>query len=240
MASDFIFLHGAVQAAWVWNETIAALQGIGRDGVGRCLTLEVPGCGAKRGRDTGAMTFDELVADLVADIDAWGLSGAVLVGHSQAGSVLPRLIEARPEAFRQAIYISCVAAAPGDTVGFGAPKPAEGSAPPDVREVARTLFCNDMDAAQFDAFIGQVGRDMWPASSYAETGWRYDHLAGFPATFVVCLQDVCAPPDRQREFARRLQVQRVVEIDAAHQAQNSRPEALARILLDEAWLGEHA
>lgn len=240
MGNDFIFLHGAVQASWTWAETIAALRRIGGESVGHCLALDVAGCGAKRGRDTAAMTFDELVADLVADIDASGLEGAVLVGHSQAGSVLPRLIEARPRAFRQAIYISCVAAEPGQTVGFSAPPRQAGAAPADVFEVARALFCSDMDDGQFAKFRAQLGKDMWPPSSYAETGWRYDHLAAFPATFVVCLQDVCASPDRQSEFARRLQVRRVIEIDAAHQAQNSQPEALARILLDEARLGETA
>ena len=49
---DFVFLHGGGQAGWVWDETLAALALQTGGGFGRALTLDIPGCGSKRGRPT--------------------------------------------------------------------------------------------------------------------------------------------------------------------------------------------
>ena len=63
--TDFIFLHGGGQGSWIWDETLAAMnQQSG--GSARCLALDIPGCGTKRGRDTASMTFDDIVAELAA------------------------------------------------------------------------------------------------------------------------------------------------------------------------------
>jgi pimeloyl-ACP methyl ester carboxylesterase len=238
MATDFAFLHGGTQGSWVWEETIAALRDVGGPAVDRCLGLDVPGCGTKRGADTAAMTFDDLVADLVADIDAAGLRDAVLVGHSQAGTVLPRLAEARAHAFRRLVYVSCAAPEPGFSVLAGSPRKtlALGQAP-DVAvmmERYHAMMCNDMDPESALAFFNRQGADAWPASSYTYTEWRYGHLGSVASTYVHCLQDHCLPLERQKEAAARLHVGRTVDLEAGHQAMNSQPEALARLLLAEA------
>ena len=234
----FVFIHGAMQAGWVWDDTLAA---IGRQsgGQARCLTLDIPGCGAKRGVDTSAITFDDLVASMVADLDASGLSDVVLVGHSQAGTVLPRIAEVRPGLLKRLVYIAAVAPPPGHSVLYtNPPGPADSPATPDpaaMGDFLRGLFCNDMGADQASAFMAKLGRDGWPPQSYAETGWCYDHLGGqlggIPATFIHCLRDATVTPARQDEFAARLRVDTVVRIDAGHQVMNTRPEALAEVLL---------
>jgi hypothetical protein len=52
----------------------------------------------------------------------------------------------------------------------------------------------------------------------------------------VCLLDQVLIPHWQRIYAERFQCDRVVQIDAAHQVQNTRPQALAEVLLAEAAL----
>ena len=76
----------------------------------------MPGCGAKRGIDPRGLSFDDIVASQLADIDASGMSDVVLVGHSQGGTIVPRLVEARPGLFRQLIYISCLGPDSGQSV----------------------------------------------------------------------------------------------------------------------------
>lgn len=236
--TDFIFLHGGVQGGWVWAEAIEALKERGGERVGECLALDIPGCGLKRGRDTSAMRFDDIVTDLVIDIDAANLRDAVLVGHSQAGSVLPRLIEARPGLFRQVIYVSCLAPEPGANVLVGTLgrdiDEAELPDPASMMDRFRTMFCSDMDDAEANAFLARLGQDNWPRASYAETGWRYDHLAAVPSTYVVCLDDRCLEPAWQKAFAGRFGARRIVSLPAGHQVMNSQPEALAELLLAEA------
>lgn len=243
--ADFAFLHGGGQGSWVWDETLAALAVQAGDGAHRTLALDVPGCGAKRARDTDAIGFAEIVAELVADIEQAGLRDVVLVGHSQAGTVLPAMVERRPGLFRRVVHVSCIAPDPGLSVIEMSGKRVHGdrataagrafndpSMPPDERN--RLMFCNDMDADEAEAFLARLGRDGWPRSSYEARDWRYEHLSEVPGTYVLCLEDAILLPAWQERFAERLRCTRTVRIDAGHQAMNTRPHALAEILRIEA------
>lgn len=244
MSSNFIFLHGGGQGSWVWDETIAALKRQS-GGAARCLALDVPGCGAKRGRDTAAVEFDDIARELIADIEAADMPGAVLVGHSQAGMVLPRIAEFRPDLLSRLVYVTCSAPPAGMTViermgaGVHGQNAEEVGWPLDpasstIEERYRIMFCNDMAPAEADAFLVRLGSDMWPTSSYTCRDWRYGHLGGIPSTFVLCLQDMVLPPIWQERFAKVLKTDGIIRIDAGHQVMNTRPQALAEVLLAEA------
>lgn len=241
---DFVFLHGGGQGSWVWEQTIAAMAHQS-GGTARCLALDMPGCGAKRGRDTSAIGFDAIAPELLADIDAAGMGEVVLVGHSQAGCVLPRMVEARPGRFRRLVYVSCSSPLAGQTViemigdGVHGEDPGKVGWPDTggataIEDRYAAMFCNDMDEARAGAFLALLGRDQWPASAYAETGWRYGHLNAVPASYVACLRDGILPVGWQERFADRYRCDRVVRIDAGHQVMNTRPQALAEVLLAEA------
>jgi pimeloyl-ACP methyl ester carboxylesterase len=244
-AVDYAFLHGGGQGGWVWDETIAALSAQTGGGFGRALALDAPGCGRKRGREGETIDNEAIAAELVGDIEAAGLREVVLVGHSQAGMVLPFMLEQRPGLFRRAVYLSCSAPPPGRTTlsmmgeGLHGENPEEVGWPVDPRThdmAARftAMFCNDMSPAETATFLAKLGQDMWPAPTYSASNWRYDHLCAVPATYVVCLRDQSLPAAWQETFASRLKCQRQVRIDAGHQAMNTRPHALAEILRIEA------
>lgn len=243
--TDFVFLHGGGQGSWVWDETLAAMRVQAPNEQHRLIALDVPGCGTKRGRDTGSIGFDAVIAELADDLRRAELSDAVLVGHSQAGTVLPRLIEAAPQLFRRAVYVSCIAPDPDATILemtaqrlHGADNTPGGRAfnDPDMSQAERSrlMFCNDMAPAEQDAFLAKLGADNWPWSAYEHTGWRYDHLGAVPATYVVCLRDGILPVSWQHRFAERFRCGSLVSIDAGHQVMNTRPHALAEALLAEA------
>jgi hypothetical protein len=50
---------------------------------------------------------------------------------------------------------------------------------------------------------------------------------------VLCLQDMSLPPPWQVRFAETLRVEKTIRIDAGHQVMNTRPQALAEVLLAE-------
>ena len=242
---DYVLLHGGVQGGWVWDETVAALRRQAPKEVGRTLALDIPGCGAKRGRATDALGLDEIAAELVADIERANLAPPVLVGHSQAGTVLPRLLELRPDLFRQVIYISCIAPLAGQTVANyrDSELPAQAPAPPrpapqpsaeTLRDMVRPMFCSDMSPEQADAFLARLGADAWPPRSYTAADWRYDHLTATPASYFVCLRDAVVPASWQEIFAERLKASRLVRLDSGHQVMNTRPHTLAEALRREA------
>jgi pimeloyl-ACP methyl ester carboxylesterase len=242
---DYVFLHGGGQGSWVWQETIAALQQQSGGSAARTMALDAPGCGSKRGRETEGLDVDAVVTELLADIAARGLKQVILVGHSQAGTILPRLVEKQPALFRRVVYVSCIAPSPGrnivqqmgsgrhgshaDEVGW----PFDPKAIP-ASERYPLMFCNDMSANDTSAFLAKLGKDAWPAQTMSASDWRYDHLGGVPSTYVVCLRDGILPVPWQETFAARFKVQRRAYIDAGHQVMNTRPHALAEVLRYEA------
>ena len=241
--TDFAFLHGGAQGSWLWDETIAALKAQS-GGAADCIALDVPGCGAKRGRNTSAVEFDDIARELNVDIETAGLRDIVLVGHSQAGNIMPRIVEFAPSLVSRLIYVTCSAPPPGTTLlelmgdGLHGEREEQVGWPLDPKitpmaERYRIMFCNDMSPLQQDAFLATLDQDMWPLSSYTYRDFRYDHLGSIPATYVLCLQDMSLPPPWQERFAETLRVGKTIRIDAGHQVMNTRPQALAEVLLAE-------
>lgn len=243
--TDFAFLHGGGQGDWVWQETIAALRLQAPKAIGKILALNAPGCGAKRSRVSDDLGMEDIASELIADIEAAGMSDVVLIGHSQAGQAMPFMAQMRPDLFKRLIYISCSLPLPGQSVqqmiGTGLQGDSETQVgwPCDLRSTSaqeryRIMFCNDMDAEQSNAFLGKIGYDTWPVRTYAATNWSFATLGATASTYVLCLQDRSLPLPWQHRFADRLKVERRISLDAGHQAMNSRPHALAEILRLEA------
>lgn len=246
--TDYAFVHGGGQGGWVWEETIDALYRQTGGTFGRALALDVPGCGAKRGRDTQALSLDDVARELISDIEGAGMKDVVLVGHSQGGQPMLFMLRSRPELFRRAVYVSTSHPLPGqnglDLIGHGRHGsnenevgwPFEPGTITDMNQRFALMFCNDMAAEQKASFLAKLGKDMWPMQTYSETGWNYDRLDLAPASYVVCLQDAILTVPWQEKFADRVKAERRVRIDAGHQAMNTRPHALAEILRHEAYL----
>jgi len=242
---DFAFLHGGGQGSWVWNETIAALQMQSGDTPRKILALDIPGCGTKRGRVLDNVAPNDVVCELIVDLERAEMRNIVLVGHSLAGNVLPAMAELRPDLFRRLIYVACSIPLPGQTPMQMMGRGLHGSASDQVgwpvdpaitslRDRYEIMFCNDMDEKQRAAFLGCLENDEWPRSFFSATNFVFNNIEMVPATYVLCLQDRSLPVVWQETFAARLQANRVVRIDAGHQAMITRPHVLAKMLLKEA------
>jgi pimeloyl-ACP methyl ester carboxylesterase len=238
---SFALLHGGGHGSWVWDETVAALKALGA----HAIALDVPGCGLKRDRETIELGVDDVADELLADIASRGFSDVVLVGHSQAGTLLPVLWRRRPTQFRKLIYLSCCAPLPGQSVidmmgrGLHGENPEEVGWPldPDTygSDAQRPLmFCNDMEAGYAKNFLACLDKDQWPIGVTHATHWDYEGLNSASSTYILCEQDGILPPSWQLCFAGRLHCDHIVRIGAGHQAMNTQPDALAAILLAEA------
>lgn len=242
-STDFAFLHGGGQGSWVWNETIAALQSqLGNSA--KLLALDVPGCGIKRDRASEMIDNNEIAHELVADLERAGLQNIVLVGHSQAGQVLPLMAALKPGLFRRLIYLACSIPREGqnvpqmmgrgqhgdnhDEVGFPFDPKTE-----KLSDRYPQMFCNDMSPEQATAFLAKLGNDSWPMPSYTFTDWRHDRIGTVPSSYVLCLRDNILPANWQQRFAKRFRCERTIQIDAGHQAMNTQPQQLAEIILNE-------
>jgi len=244
MSTHYAFLHGGGQGSWVWRETIAALDLQSAGSYGRAIALDVPGCGAKRGLDTGGLTIENVADELLGDIDNAGMKNVVLVGHSQAGQAMCFMSRNRPDLFQRLVYVSCSIPLPGQNVQQMIGKGRHGEHDSEVgwplnpqstsmEERYLQMFCNDMPADQAASFLAELGSDMWPMQSYVHTDWPYDHFGDIPATYVLCMRDKSIPPRWQEIFAERFKSRRIVHVDAGHQVMVTRPHALAEILRHE-------
>lgn len=242
---NFAFLHGGGQGAWVWDEVIAALDRQTNGAFGRALALDVPGCGTKRGRVTDNIDNEGVARELIADIERAGMHDVILVGHSQAGQVMPFMVGIRPTLFRRLIYVTCSIPLAGQSVLQMMGNARQGSNATEVGfpfdpkteaigEKYPLMFCNDMSPEQTTSFVGRLGHDSWPQKTYTFTEWPYDCVGIVPASYVICLRDNVLPAGWQRRFADRFKAKRRISIDAGHQVMNTRPNALAESLLIEA------
>lgn len=242
---DLALLHGGGQGSWVWDETITALRAQGSEMFGNILALDIPGCGRKRARRADDLDPHAVARELIDDLERAGMKNVVLVGHSLAGNVLPRLADLRPDLFRRLVYVSCSVPLPGQTVlqlignGLHGSNENEVGWPVDPRTTSMhdrydAMFCNDMTAAQKQMFLAGLDQDHWPHTYFAATDFKFEQLGVVPATYVVCLQDRILPVTWQERFAERFHARRVVRIDAGHQVMTTRPHALAEVLRHEA------
>lgn len=237
-APAIALLHGGGQGAWVWDPLFPHL------GDTRILSLDVPGCGKKRGRDLSDIDTDGIAAELVDDLANAGLDNVMLVGHSLAGAIMPRMAALQPGRFSRLVYLSCSAPRKGvsflQQIGNG----LHGSHPDEVgwpidpatsepSDRYRVMFCNDMSEAEGSAFLGRLGEDNWPGDVFVRTDHEYEHLRAIPSTYIVCERDMILPPEWQRRFAGRLHCESIVSLDAGHQAMVTAPEELGRLLLVE-------
>ena len=168
--ADYIFLHGGGQGSWVWGATIAALEQQTGGNFGQALTLDVPGCGSKRRRDTEKLLFGDIIDELVLDIEGSGLEDIILVGHSQGGQGIAALADRRPDLFRRLIYVSCSIPLPGQTLlemmgnGVQGSKDKQVGWPADYvntdpRTLKEMMFCNDMTPTEKRDFLAELGAD---------------------------------------------------------------------------------
>ncbi len=234
----FALLHGGGQGSWVWEETADHLRANGAD----VLLLDVPGCGVKRNRPIDSILIDTIAAELVDDIRAADVAHVVLVGHSLAGAILPRMAEKASAPIERLVYLSSTAALPGKTfldqmgLGLHDAHPDQVGWPVDIlthsiEDRFRAMFCNDMTKEQGDAFLAQLGKDNWPSDVFECTDWRYDHLRAISSSYIICERDQSLPPNWQRRFAERLHCNRLASIDAGHQAMHTQPLVLAKLLI---------
>ena len=227
----FILVHGGAHGAGCWERMSPHL-------VGAVVALDLPGRGS-RPASLEAITVDDWVDAVVEAISMIAADRGVLVGHSLAGMVLPRVAERVSEKLERMIFISCSV-------------PSEGQAVIDIlspqirplaeqqrrnrvasvlpEETARSMFCNDMNPEQTRFVLDRLVPEAW--TPILEPSRLAGLARGVPATYVKLLRDAVIPPALQDEMIAHLGTVEVAELDAGHDAMISAPEALAALIND--------
>jgi pimeloyl-ACP methyl ester carboxylesterase len=211
--------------------------------VGEVLAVDLPGRGS-RPADRSVVTQIDFVESVVDDIIRNDLDDVVLVGHSLAGITLPGVAARLPHRVRHAVFVSCFVPEGGTAVaeilGNLSPVTAEvmarlgdgvmGSDGTLHPELARAMFCNDMDDEQFTFTMALMVPEC--LNVITEPLAMPELPSDLSLTYVRVLKDQSLAPDTQDAMAARLGPAEVnvVDLDAGHMATISEPEALAAVL----------
>jgi pimeloyl-ACP methyl ester carboxylesterase len=188
------------------------------------------------------VTVADFVASVAVEILGNDLRDVTLVGHSMAGLTLPGVAELVPGRLRRLVFVSCAVPPHGtsllDVLGDLSPAAREvaerihddvidsrGALHPDL---ARAMFCNDMNEVQVAATLDQmVPESIGVLSEPSDlTGLRQP----IPRTYVRLLRDASISLDVQNQMIENLGPVEVVDLDAGHMAMISRPRDLADII----------
>lgn len=228
---DVILIPGFWLGAWSWEGVIPALAGAGH----RVHPMTLPGV-ESADADRSSITLRDHVDAVVELIDR--LEGpVVLVGHSGGGAVAHAAVDLRPDAVTRAIYVDSWPQAAGHAINDNLPV-VNGEVPlPDWS------FFDDSDLAGLDDGLRAMFRERaipmptrvaHDAQQLSEDTRRLQ----VPVTVIMCEYPVetvkewiAAGESVLSELAEISDVE-WVELPTGHWPQFSRPDDLARVLVE--------
>jgi len=233
---NYLFIHGALRGAWLWDRVIPLIQ---KKGGSNIIALDLPGHG-KRAAERAGVNMNAYIDDVISCIKQKNLSDIILVGHSMSGIIISKVAEEMPERVRHLVYLSAVVPRDGDALIDLLTKERQEtlrkleSKASDIYgpiEGLRPLYFTDLpDGEEKDSFLRQLTPQPL-AAFFEKIPLKRFYSLNIPRTYVLGLKDKSLPPELTRGFADRLGVE-PVEIDAGHDMMISRPEEVAKVLLN--------
>ncbi len=221
-----VLIHGAGHTSQVWGATQEHLRH-------RSLAVDLPGR-HDRPADLAAVTIDESVESLAADIRAAGCERVVLVGHSVGGIVLPRLAADLGDRVDHLVFVAGLCAPEGcmvaDTV-----RPGRAADFSSRRDELRERYRDHMFAPVGTAGVAVIDdiRDAMAIDSlnFMTQAVSWEGVApSLPRTFVRCLHDPIQPPALQDRLIEHCSASRVIDLESGHTPAIDVPVDLAAIL----------
>jgi pimeloyl-ACP methyl ester carboxylesterase len=235
-ALDFVLVHGMSHGAWCWDLLRPRLEERGH----RVLAVDLPGHG-RRAHEWRRASVDAYAAAVADAMASHGVHRAVVVGHSMAGIVIPKVAERAPARVAHLVFLAAVVVPHGSSLlETHLPAPARslfrglaagrGGVVQYPADVAHARWMNDLPAGDC-RLTGALARvTAQPLRPWTERlDLRRFYAMAVPRTYIRCLRDVAVPPDRAAEYAARLGV-RPVDLDSDHGPMLSHPDELARLL----------
>ena len=233
---NYLFIHGALRGAWLWDRVTPLLQ---KKGGVNVIALDLPGHG-KRSVERAGVNMSVYVNDVISHIKKKNLSDIILVGHSMSGIIISRVAEEMPERIRHLVYLAAVVPRDGDALIDLLTKERqetlrnlEGKASEIYGSVdaLRPLYFTDLpDGEEKESFLKKLTPQPL-AAFFEKIPLRCFYNLKIPRTYVLGLRDKSLPPELTSGFAERLGVE-PVKIDAGHDMMISLPEEVAVVLLN--------
>ena len=233
----FILIHGAWHGAWCWDRIGPILRAAGHE----VVAPDLPGMGS----DSVPLEPDVLSqwAEFVADLVRRRDDAPIVLGHSRGGIVISEAAERVPDAIGCLVYLAAFLLPAGLTIReqlssggqsklFGALRRSEDHAWTTVHPNAATgLFYNLTDEVDARWAISRLTPE--PVAAVTRPLRITDvNFGRVPRIYIEAEYDQAIPLPIQREMHARLSCQRVISLPSDHSPFLSKPDLLARVLLD--------
>lgn len=233
---NYILVHGAWQAPFVWQEVKANLEKQGN----KVIVVELPGHGDDY-TSPATITLDvykQKVIDAVATIDG----KVILVGHSLGGMIISSVAEAMPSKIEKLVYVAAYLPVSGQNLDNLAHMD-----PDSQLGMGNLIFNNDAGIVDVkpDQIINLFIQDGTPEiQNLVVKNYRTEPLTPFinPVTlteqnfgsvkkvYIKTLQDHVVSPYLQNKMIATGKVESVYEINTGHSPFLSQPNELSWIL----------
>jgi pimeloyl-ACP methyl ester carboxylesterase len=232
--TNFLLIHGAMRGAWLWDKLMPLLMKAGANPI----AIDLPGHG-DRTAEGSFVTMSNYITDVIDFIRKENLKDLVLVGHSMSGIVISKVAEEIPERVKHLVYLAAVVPKNNEalidlltkerqealTKLHGKVKEVFGT-----RDQLRPMYFTDLEGGEKEFYLKQLTPQSI-AVFFEKVHFKAFPKIDIPKTYILGLRDVSLPPDLTRRFAERLGVV-PVEIEAGHDMMVSRPDTVAKVLLD--------
>ena len=224
----FVLVHGAGFGANCWAELIPHL-------CADALAVDLPGRGSRAEVDIRAVSLSHCAEAIRLDVEKQDLRDVVLVGHSFAGVIVPRVMESIADRIRHVVLVSAVVPPDGtrvlDQIDPGVRAAVEqaiaGGVYHQTRDAAAVMLCNDMDEATAARTLDRLVDDS--AALLSEPVELRGYALPIPRTYVHLTRDMCYVEELQQR-SMSITGGDVVDLDTGHMAMNSAPKELAALL----------
>lgn len=232
---SFVLVHGAWHGGWCWRRVAKVLRAAGHE----VFTPTLTGLGERAHLLRPGLTIEDFATDVANVIETEELEQVILVGHSFAGGPISEVADRRPETLKHLIYLDGIVLEDGQNV-FGKFEPAIVAQRIKLaRETSQGLSIPPPSPAAFGVIEAQD--DAWlkrrltpqPLNCYQEP-IRLNHPLGnrVQKTYIACTDPPYEPLVPTHHWVQRQKGWQYLEFTSGHDAMITRPEALAKLLLD--------
>ena len=226
--SSFVLIHGGAHGAWCWEKMLPHL--LDAPEVESVWPVDLVECVEEiADKALQEITNEDYIAGVVHKIETLDMQSIVLVGHSQAGLIIPGIVAQTAQRIQRVIYIATSNPPAGQSLMELMQHPLS---PLSRNATYEEMFCNDLDEETAQWLMSHLRED--PVKPLTEPVQITGLPDGVPSTYVVLEQDRALLPEFQQEQAQAAAVDEVVRFDAGHSAFASKPEELAQLLLQYA------
>ncbi|MEH7686287.1 alpha/beta fold hydrolase [Bacillus safensis] len=229
--NTFLFVHGAFQGGWCWDQITPALQQKGH----KVVAIDLPGSGedVTPPQDVSLKSYVKKVVSTIEKID----QPVILVGHSMSGMVISQAAEEIPEKIKKLVYVCAFVPENGQAVSdiaSGGPK-ATLNEKDQTLTLIKEFIADDMlnESSEEDLRLFKRNIRPQPVQPFEDkvslTNIRFGHV---PSVYIETTKDRSIPIDLQRQMYATRSFERIYTLDADHFPFYSRKKEFVECLVD--------